>query len=700
MGIRSTHTTRNLNSRKASVPTIEKGKPLDARGNEGDLTFRRSSEGLKLYIKANHKWHGIKVGESFDSLEKKINEIKSKVDTIKQFRLPSTYSVTGDFTLDVSGDIELNADGGQITIKDDTASHFLFDCDATSFTIYDDTDVSDYFVIGVAANGETTLQTVDAGAAVGHLNVKPDGNINLLSGSGDGLINISKQDDIYATFNVHHGVSDLKLFENGGASQNDYLSIQVGAHGATELITEDGAAAAANFKVTADGLILLNAVNKTQFMNAGTLFGEVKVDTTSQFVLYEQGGATSDDSFIISTATHGATTFTTVDAAAAAANLTMTIDGGITLDSAGEIVIDHTDRFKFKKAGTEYIKFDVDGTSQFTMFEQGGATTHDFFKIACATSGATTIQTVDAASGLGEGTAADLTFDIDGNITHESNGTVNNGSHIFKGAAYQWATISGGSTTSSLTLSNPADTGDYFKILTGASGATIISSIDNQIGAFAAHLTLDPLGEINLTPVTEVKSDAPLKIKEAAAAVADTAAYGQLWTKNETPCELYFTTDAGDDIQLTSGTSAASSSEFRVLLNSGFNYSFTAGTKVYIPLNGYIVETTSTVSTEFNTFVAPYDGYLNQVIFRSEEACGSTVVGFHKSSTNTEFPNPTAAASVTVDMTADDTPFKFAFSSSNTFSAGDVITISFDPTNDANDTIFVVELILDSSSGL
>ena len=100
MSVRRTTIDRVNEARKSSVPTIGKGKPLDARGSEGDLTFRRTSEGLKLYIKANHKWHGIKVGESFDSLEKRINEIKSKVDTIKQFRLPSTYSVTGNFTLD------------------------------------------------------------------------------------------------------------------------------------------------------------------------------------------------------------------------------------------------------------------------------------------------------------------------------------------------------------------------------------------------------------------------------------------------------------------------------------------------------------------------------------------------------------------------------------------------------------------------
>ena len=63
-------------------------------------------------------------------------------------------------------------------------------------------------------------------------------------------------------------------------------------------------------------------------------------------------------------------------------------------------------------------------------------------------------------------------------------------------------------------------------------------------------------------------------------------------------------------------------------------------------------------------------------------------------------PNTTASVTVTVDMNTDDTPYKFAFSSSNTFSAGDILAISFDPTNDANDTNFTVEFILDSSSGL
>lgn len=48
-----------------------------------------------------------------------------------------------------------------------------------------------------------------------------------------------------------------------------------------------------------------------------------------------------------------------------------------------------------------------------------------------------------------------------------------------------------------------------------------------------------------------------IALKEQASADTDTAAYGQLWVKTATPNQLYFTTDAGNDIQLTSGTSIA-----------------------------------------------------------------------------------------------------------------------------------------------
>ena len=61
-------------------------------------------------------------------------------------------------------------------------------------------------------------------------------------------------------------------------------------------------------------------------------------------------------------------------------------------------------------------------------------------------------------------------------------------------------------------------------------------------------------------PKTDLTIEGTITLKEQAAADSDTAAYGQLWVKTATPNELYFTTDAGDDIQITTGTGMAGGS--------------------------------------------------------------------------------------------------------------------------------------------
>ena len=50
-----------------------------------------------------------------------------------------------------------------------------------------------------------------------------------------------------------------------------------------------------------------------------------------------------------------------------------------------------------------------------------------------------------------------------------------------------------------------------------------------------------------------------IHMTEQADADADTAAQGQVWVNTATPNELYFTTDAGNDIAITTGTAIAGS---------------------------------------------------------------------------------------------------------------------------------------------
>ena len=52
-------------------------------------------------------------------------------------------------------------------------------------------------------------------------------------------------------------------------------------------------------------------------------------------------------------------------------------------------------------------------------------------------------------------------------------------------------------------------------------------------------------------------NDNGILIKEIAAAAADVASFGQIWVKNTTPNELWFTDDAGTDVQLGTGGSVS-----------------------------------------------------------------------------------------------------------------------------------------------
>ena len=119
-------------------------------------------------------------------------------------------------------------------------------------------------------------------------------------------------------------------------------------------------------------------------------------------------------------------------------------------------------------------------------------------------------------------------------------------------------------------------------------------------------------------------------------------------------------------------------------INTGF---YGSSSKMYMPLNGYILEQTSpTGSNEYIGFVAPYDGVLDFIVMRSESACGFSRCGLHKSSTGTEVPNATETEAIAVDMTTDDTAYKFQFTSAASFTAGDILAFSFDPTSSSYDT--------------
>ncbi len=155
------------------------------------------------------------------------------------------------------------------------------------------------------------------------------------------------------------------------------------------------------------------------------------------------------------------------------------------------------------------------------------------------------------------------------------------------------------------------------------------------------------------------------------------------------------------DLEVTGSTSGITlpvDNNIKQIFCTGF---YGNASKMYIPLNGYIYERTSTTDyNEYISFVTPYDGYLDQVVCRSEAICGNTTVGLHKSSTGTEVPNAVASNSVTISMATDDTPYKFEFGSDASFSAGDILAISFDPLYLSYDTNISVVFSFDSGTSI
>tara|TARA_R100001530_G_scaffold136270_1_gene116138 strand:- start:288 stop:962 length:675 start_codon:yes stop_codon:yes gene_type:complete len=134
-------------------------------------------------------------------------------------------------------------------------------------------------------------------------------------------------------------------------------------------------------------------------------------------------------------------------------------------------------------------------------------------------------------------------------------------------------------------------------------------------------------------------------------------------------------------------------------LRVGMDYDQSGGTKVMMMLDGGTrPKTTFGSSLESCCMIAPHNGTLEFISFRSEEVAGLTSISFHKASDGTEVPSDTATVSVSATLSADDTTTKFAFTSSNTFSAGDVLGFTVTPNNDINDCVFVIALKYDTTT--
>ena len=216
----------NLQHLKASRVQILNAFPGNDFGKDGDIACANiNGKGAYLCIKNNGRWFVADKLNDISQLDKpKMENLKVDSLAIRNAKL-DTSKQKGDFTLDAHGNIELNTDGGRLSIKDGSDSHFFFDCDNTAFIIYDDQDTGDLYKIQVSQHGATTISTIDDDATAGHLTMQPDGDLVLDPASQKTIINAT--DSLYFDGGTHTNIRE---------SSDDTLSFVVGGTNLVDMI--------------------------------------------------------------------------------------------------------------------------------------------------------------------------------------------------------------------------------------------------------------------------------------------------------------------------------------------------------------------------------------------------------------------------------------------------------------------------------
>ena len=173
---------------------------------------------------------------------------------------------------------------------------------------------------------------------------------------------------------------------------------------------------------------------------------------------------------------------------------------------------------------------------------------------------------------------------------------------------------------------------------------------------------------------------------EQANAHSDATGYGQIWVKNDTPNNLYFTNEDGTDIQITNNGVIANQKFFYT--SSFFHGSTNAE---FIPLAGGSTFEQSLLidfTIDDTNFIVPYDLKINTIYANVVKATsstanpGNTSLQLYKGGSAYSGTVTVNLASVGFDTTNLHTVYTWDFSGeTNTYSAGEVMQIEIDPTS-------------------
>ena len=537
---------KSLLQSKQKIISRETGYPSQKSGRDGDFQVRRiSGQGVFLFYKWNNKWYSTRLTQ----YRPRTAEHKEKV----KVPLGVSPSTVGELSIDSGGNLAVKKDKHKlnhiISVDKDNVA------DTTTFVKFQ----HDSGTAHSSSNASLQIFNKDADARLSiQGKASPTG--------GDSFINFINKN---AESNHYNGWC-VGLDSVGGTNQ-EYVWNAIDNTGTTTAsttaqnkmkLTQAGALTTIGTITSSAGVCGGPSVTNYVTNNADdTMAGTLTIDKNSAVTTTSTVNGMHID--VDQTGVMGAsqtlnlrgldldvnTDAPTHNAAAAivAYGATINVKGdtstSTTYNTGLDIYVTGGD------TNTGIRMSNQDGGLDFKI--RSSANSLDYSTWATTKNGATTIATVD-----GDDSLAHLTFDADGYIALDAAAITSGDGVRFLLNGTQVGDVTGHHSATFLTLYENvgASTNDYFAIQVGANGETTLSSYD--AGGAAAHFKIEAKGNFTLDPAGETfiePSSGGIKIKETANKISETAGYGQLWVKNDSPNNLYFTDDDDNDIQLTSG---------------------------------------------------------------------------------------------------------------------------------------------------
>jgi hypothetical protein len=342
---------------------------------------------------------------------------------------------TGDLTVDVAGDIVLDANGGEITLSDNNSATGKVIVDMDNTNIKHQYDASNYLTTTLASTGSVTKETVGSGTTDSDYTLNVDGELVLDAADAAGVImkiNGTSQLSVIDGVIKPRGNNNIDLGASGNQFKNVYiagnidLEGNIDVNGTTNLDNTDIAGTfrmdGTTFDLDASGAVTIESSGAAISIGADDIDQAINIGTQGERTLSIGNGA-----FAQTIGIGNATGATAVTIAAGTGDLALTSTDNITLVATDIVSMsDGTATFSLAGSGATALAaattVDLDATGAMTMNSSAGtisiADDNVDQNVNLATGGTRTL-----AIGINDGTDV-TTITSKGNQTHTGTITV------------------------------------------------------------------------------------------------------------------------------------------------------------------------------------------------------------------------------------------------------------------------------------